>query len=386
MDYKEFVMDAAKNYAALPQETNELYRRHYIKMLEMDHAGRKGGKGILPHKRIREGAGFDAVIGDGHAVSNSDFITIMHASALDERFFDSVMCKSSEDKYAAFVNAHCRDVIFVDVPYGVKAVVKLRYSSADAPLNVRTVINVKNGASLSLTEYYAEGNEGVVGAIHEVVLGRDASAEVNALHNEGGNATILCFFKNRLGENSKLRFNSVYSGGAYTRVRNYVSATSQKSAVEVNETVFGSASQKFDLGTRVENSAAETETGLESKATLSGSSVCMLKGFARIAKGAEKSKSQIRERGMLLDSEATVDALPEMSVDESDVKATHSAATAPTDADELFYLMTKGLTEHHARNLIVAGFLENMMEKIGSTEAREMATSILKERLKGANT
>ncbi len=392
MNYKEFVEDALKNYGELPQETNELYKRHHIEIpFELgERLRRKGARANIAFLSRKEVGGskidFDAVIsGQDYVINDGSFITIKDSAELDESHFSSVMHKSSEDKYAAFVNAHSKSVIFIDVPYGVKAQVKLRLIAEGSAPSTQIIVSLRNGARLDLTEYYESGPpEGVTGAMHEVRMGEGTYAEINALHDESADATVLCFLKDVLGEGSRLRFNSVYAGGAYTRVRNSVEAASRKSLIEINEMVIGSSAQKFDIDTRVSNSAPETEAELRSKAALSGASLCMLKGFSRVARGAERARSQIRERCMLLDGEAYADALPEMSVDERDAVATHSSATAPVDADELFYLMSRGLAEPHARKLMVAGFLADGVERIEDDAAKQIANMMIAERMRAA--
>ena len=93
-------------------------------------------------------------------------------------------------------------------------------------------------------------------------------------------------------------------------------------------------------------------------------SFCIMKGFAKIEKGATKAKSYVHERGILLDRGARVNGLPDMSVDENDVKATHSSATAPVDPESVFYLMSKGIDEIGVRKLLVTGFFANSISKM----------------------
>ncbi len=191
--------------------------------------------------------------------------------------------------------------------------------------------------------------------------------EINALHNENSNTVNLSFMRNRIGEDSHLKLNSVYSGAAHTRVRNVIEATGKGSNVDVNEIIFGASEQKFDISTYIVNKGAHTNASLESKAALMDKSFCIMKGFAKIEKGATKAKSYVHERGILLDKGAKVDGLPDMSVDENDVKATHSSATSPVDPESVFYLMSKGIDELGVRRLLVSGFFANSMAKVQAT-------------------
>ena len=135
------------------------------------------------------------------------------------------------------------------------------------------------------------------------------------------------------------------------------------------------------MGTYIVNRGAHTSASLESKAALMDRSFCIMKGFAKIEKGATKAKSYVHERGILLDKGAKVDGLPDMSVDENDVKATHSSATAPVDPESVFYLMSKGIDEVGVRKLLVSGFFSNSMAKVQSSIMRELSMSVINSKL-----
>jgi Fe-S cluster assembly protein SufD len=85
---------------------------------------------------------------------------------------------------------------------------------------------------------------------------------------------------------------------------------------------------------------------------------------------------------MALDKGAKMYELPDMSVDENDVKATHSSAMSPVDPEAMFYLMSKGIDEREVRKLIVTGFFADGLSKIGDYTAREIAMSLIREKLR----
>jgi Fe-S cluster assembly scaffold protein SufB len=109
-------------------------------------------------------------------------------------------------------------------------------------------------------------------------------------------------------------------------------------------------------------------------------SLCILKGFAKIANGATMSSSYIKERSILLDKGTRVDSLPDMSVDENDVKAAHSSATAPISEDEMFYLMSKGIDAIQAKRLIVNGFFSEYTKAIGNGAMNEVTGAMINEK------
>ena len=193
---------------------------------------------------------------------------------------------------------------------------------------------------------------------------------------------VLNFCNAVVGKDSVFGFNSLYNGGSHTRVRNNVEARGLRSRIRINEIALGSGEQKFDMGSLITNSGRETDASLTSKAALMDASLCMLKGFAKVKKGAAKSRSYVHQRGMALDKDAKMYELPDMSVDESDVKATHSSAMSPIDAEAMFYLMSNGIDEKEVRKLIVTGFFADGLSRIEDYASREIAMSLMREKLK----
>ena len=109
--------------------------------------------------------------------------------------------------------------------------------------------------------------------------------------------------------------------------------------------------------------------------------VCILTGFANVGENASGSRSFVNERGILLDKRAYMSSIPGMSINNSNVKATHSSATAPVDEDLLFYLMSRGANETVAKKLVISGFFSNSIAKISSPIVKEAVASLMHEKI-----
>lgn len=392
-DYKEFVKEAIEQYEKLPQETGELYKRHYINIPYdlrslNDDGNQHPNDGMLKSSvgqwAAKFGVKFDVSIGstDSTVVKPNEFVRIEQTEKLDRSMLDR-MYKNNEDKYVAYINASTEKSILINVPDGRSAEINILVLNSTKPLATRIFVALGNRSKLNIFEYYGSSAEKatVLGAIHDIDMGKNCQMELNSLHNEDSNTLSIGFCKNRIGESSRLRFNSFYNGSAHTRIRNVIEADQNQSEVEVNEIIFGSSKQKFDINTYIVNSGTHTNASLETKAVLMDESFCIMKGFAKIKKGASKAKSYVHERGILLDKSARVNGLPDMSVDENDVKATHSSATAPVDPESVFYLMSKGIDETGVRRLLVAGFFAGMLSRIHNNLMKEASMSLINSKL-----
>ena len=391
--YNQFVKCATEQYDTLPQEGTQLYKKHFIPIpfelkkyvdAKADAEGEGAAlTGLLNWELKGMNVKFDAAIGSDYAVGGNKYLKIKGAETLGDEEMKNRLHESGEDKYIAFIDAYSRRFIFIDVPGGNKANLNLIFPNSNSALNAEVIINVGKGSTLSLFELYSSRNASASssGTIHEVRIGENSDVEINSLHNETANTVVLGFCRGKVGEGSAFRFNSFYNGGSYVRVRNKIEACGIRSKIDVNELVFGSREQKFDVNTVAVNGGKETGAHLESKAALMDTSFCIFKGFARIEKGAKKSESYVHERGLLLDEGARIDALPDMSVDESDVKAKHSSATAPIDDETSFYLMSRGIGEREVRELIVKGLFAESLSKFNNRAMRDACLSLIDDKI-----
>ena len=382
--YESFRREAEESYRSLPEETNALYKRHHIQLGELEYVVPQDDSAALAdyaaHNSRMLATDFSCMIGSASHVVKDGHIHI--TAAKDSDSLEGMMHSSKEDRYVAYINAHSDRVISIDIGSGENVELNMLFLNTGPRQLSHMFINAGNGSSLKLVETHMSimGNPTVSGIIREINSGGNASIEIDAIHNEGSNVTALGFAKNSIGEDSRLSYNSFYNGAERTRARNAISA-GKGCSVSVNEIMFGSGMQKFDISTQILNSGRQSMASLESRAVVMDSSYCLMKGYARVLNGAAKSKSYVHERGIILDRQARVDGLPDMSVDESDVKATHSSATAPIDPESVFYLASRGVEEIGVRRLIVSGFLGEGITKMHDGLARQTAVALVNRKL-----
>ncbi|MDE1851184.1 MAG: SufD family Fe-S cluster assembly protein [Candidatus Micrarchaeota archaeon] len=383
--YKEFVEDAIRNYNSLDYEHIDLYKKYSVSI--PTDIGMKGTQDISAEDEVNDfveklGVRFDAIISDAFCRSGSESVRILKAEEVGKDIIEGKIFKSSEDKLAAFINATASRFVVIDAKSGEKSLNILVYTKSTMP--VQFIVNVGEGAKLELFEFHASKAESqiVSPTLHEIVLGKEARAEIDIVHDEDERTSAIGMLKSVAAERSRLKVNFVYNGGAATKARSLMLADGLSSEITVNEIAFGNKEQKFDLYNYMINSKPYTTALLESGAVLDGSAQCMLKGYAKVANGTKAANSRITERGILLSPDAHIDALPDMSIDYSDeVKATHSAATAPIDSEAIFYLTSRGISEESARKLFITAFIAKYLSNMDNGIAKEVAMSLMLNKL-----
>ena len=396
ISYKEFVDDAIRNYESLPVESNEIYKKYavHIPLAGTGNAAQpetnaneseveEFSRGIAARTRIK----FDAVISGYVAKSFNPWLKISVNGKTDMKVLENKIFKSSEDKFAAFSNANSRYFISVDAEDGAHRKLNFLFVN-NGNLPVQVLIKAGSNSKLEIFELFISDNDSdsLVSVLHEISAGKNSDIELNVLHNENRNTNVLNLCKAVAGDGARLRANFMYSGGALVKTKGYADSNGIDSQVDISEFALGIKDQKFDLGTFIVNTKPHSIARLESGAVLSDSSQCMLKGFAKVEKGARGCLSKITERGILLSKDAHIDALPDMSIDYSnEVKATHSAATAPMDREALFYLMSRGLEEKIARKIFISAFIAKYTYNMKEGVASAVTMSVMLDKLESGS-
>jgi Fe-S cluster assembly scaffold protein SufB len=133
------------------------------------------------------------------------------------------------------------------------------------------------------------------------------------------------------------------------------------------EIIFGIGNQSFDITSNLIHVAPHTRGKVLVKSVLKNTSQSLFKGMIKINKNAKATESYLAGHAILLDKGAKSDAIPGLEIESNEVKATHSASVAQVDENQIFYLMTRGLSKELAKREIVGGFLEPISRKMGPT-------------------
>ena len=393
MDYNEFRKNALEQYASLPNETNDLYKKYYTEIALPSEDEMKSAKNPSNKKSVEETVvsveektrlKFDLVFSNSFVRNSSASIKIKKMNEIADKL-DNKLYKSSEHKLAAFLNANSIDVIIVDVTDGKKEKLNMLFVN-DSPLLFQSFFTIGQDSGLELFQFYVspQGSSSIVAPLQEFVLQKRANVEFTFLNDGNENSTILHLSKGSIEENSTFRANFVYNGSKISKAVNHFDACGAGSKIEVTELIYGSKEQKFDINTHITNSKERSHTRLSTGSIMDGSSQCQLKGYAKIEKWTKGAFSNVNERGIILSEKAHIDALPDMSIDYSDqVSATHSAATSPIDKEILFYITSRGIEEANARKMFLASFVAKYLSNIQDPPAKEVAYSMMLGRIGG---
>ena len=299
---------------------------------------------------------------------------ISHDPDFFRRYFMEKAILSEEDKFAALNNALFTTGFFIHVPKGIEITTPLRVVTILDPeghglFSQNLVVADARSKFTILEELYSTKATGqqkgsVYSGLSEVFLHDGADVTYASVNNLASNVNVFSNKKSVGERNSKIVWSSGLLGGAFTRSRLESVMKGEGASSENVEVVFGTGTQRFDAVSNITHIGQNTSGHAVSKGVVKDRARSLFKGMIRIEKNAKNSRAYLAEHGMILGKEARADAIPGLEIETNDVKATHSASVAQINDEELFYLMSRGLSEDAAKKLIIVGFFEPLIERI----------------------
>ena len=144
---------------------------------------------------------------------------------------------------------------------------------------------------------------------------------------------------------------------------------------------FSDGTQHLDYDTFQEHMAPSTTSDFAFKGALRDESTCVWRGMIRVERDAQKTNAYQENRNLLLSEQAHADAIPGLEILANDVRCTHAATIGQVDREELFYLMSRGLSKPEAERLIVRGFFSEILDRIELEPVREALGAALEARI-----
>ncbi|MNP19562.1 FeS cluster assembly protein SufD [compost metagenome] len=143
----------------------------------------------------------------------------------------------------------------------------------------------------------------------------------------------------------------------------------------------GSGSQKLNYTTRAQHFGKNTPSQMITRAVLREQSTAIINGITKIEKGASKSDGQQTEKVLMLSPKARGDANPILLIDEDDVTAGHAASVGQVNAEQVYYLMSRGISRTEAEALIIYGFLAPVVSQIPLEGLQTQLQSLVERKL-----
>ena len=297
-----------------------------------------------------------------------------------------------DDKFAALNEAFFTAGTFLYVPKGLNIKIPFRNivlmkTRHKAAFTHNIIIAEDNSKLNFLQEAYSkldhQQGPALYSEVTEVYLGEDAEVNFASLQNFEGDVHSTINRRCVSQKDSRMNWTVGHIGGGTTRSRVESVMNGPGSTAEDVEIVFGSEAQRVDAVTDLTHKSTHTTGHVLARGVLRDNARTIFKGMIRIEEGAKNSNSYLAEHAMILSKKARADAIPGLEIKTNEVKATHSGSVSQVDEEQIFYLMSRGLTQSEAQRLIIIGFLHPAVQRIPLRTVRASIQYLIEEKWSG---
>ena len=300
-----------------------------------------------------------------------------HPDIFEEHF--GTVIPTLDNKFSALNSAVWSGGSFIYVPPGVKIDYPLqayfRINSESMGQFERTLIIADEGSQI----HYVEGctapaytSASLHSAVVEIICKKNSRVRYSTIQNWSGNVynlvtkraiaeegAVMEWVDGNLGSRVTMKYPSVYLNG-------------ENAHGEILSIAFAGEGQHQDTGGKIVHNAPNTSSKIVSKSISKNGGRTSYRGLIKVGKDATNCKSNVVCDALMLDEDSQSDTYPYIEVDNNDVNIEHEARVSKIGEEQLFYLMSRGLSEEDASAMIVNGFIEPLVKELPMEYAVEL--------------
>jgi len=297
---------------------------------------------------------------------------------LVKQYFGTII-PQNDNKFAALNSAVWSGGSFIYVPPGVKVEMPLqayfRINAENMGQFERTLIIVDEGAYV----HYVEGctapiytTDSLHSAVVEIIVKEGGRCRYTTIQNWSTNVYNLVTKRAVAYKDATMEWVDGNLGSKLTMKYPAIWLLGERAHGEVLSIAFANQGQHQDAGGKAVHIAPKTTSTITSKSISKNGGRASYRGLLEVAKGAEGAKSKVVCDALILDEDSRTDTYPYISIDENNVDIGHEATVSKIGEEQLFYLMSRGLSEAEAAAMIVSGFVEPITKELPLEYAVEM--------------
>lgn len=303
---------------------------------------------------------------------------------LVRRYFQKHPAKLGSEKFVALNTAFSASGVFLYVPADVEIelpfVAQHTLTGANVATFPHTIVALGARAKATLVEYFVSGS----------ATGRQLASGVNDLHAaESARLTYvgaqqwsrdtLAFQVNSIAAERDARIVALnlHLGGRQARHESHSRLLGPGSHSEMLALTIADGQQEFDQRTLQTHVAPRTTSNLLYKNALLDTAKTIFSGLIIVEPDAQKTDAYQKNRNLMLSDTAEAHSLPGLEIQANDVKCSHGSTSARIDADQEFYLKSRGISPAEAKRILVAAFFEEVLEKLENQELHAALTGLI---------
>ena len=276
---------------------------------------------------------------------------------LHENIFSTL---DPKDKFSNFHIANSARFLVLEIPEGKTGNSKLVTNSTNNTFDTIMIIAKPNS---KIDFIYNNKNTNQLSSTYVEILA-DENTVVNFISVDGNKNHNIIIRKAIVKRNASVNWLETIPGSAFVKADTKTFLREEGAATR-HYTIFkGAQEDQADIVAKAVHEVAGTRSELVAKGLLNDKAKAVYQGDITMLQAAKGSVGSQKSEVLLLSKDAEADAVPKLVVDNYDVQASHSSSVGRLDADKLFYLTSRGLSEDEAKDIMIEGFFDPLIMKI----------------------
>jgi len=256
-------------------------------------------------------------------------------------------------------------------------------ASSEALVNPRTLIELENGAQLTLVEQQLTLGQGKVftNYLSEKFVAPDAKLTCYTMQNEGQSGFSVNTNQVQVSKNGHYDHATFTMSGQAVRNNHNVALLGEYCQAHLNGLFVSDGNQLVDNHTLMDHQVPNCESNELYKGIINERSTGVFNGKIFVRKDAQKTNAYQSSKNILLSDDATINTKPQLEIYANDVKCSHGTSTGKIDENAMFYLKARGIGVESAKTLLLSAFAQEVIDKIEVDSLKEKVTELFHNKI-----
>lgn len=360
----------------LPESVKEIIDIEKSENLIIQH------NNTLAYSRVSDEAKNDGVIIEGLSEA------LVNHSELVQKYYMTEAVTVDEHRLTALHTALMNGGVFVYVPKNVVVEHPIQYVVLHDDDNTsfynHVIIVTEQSAEVTYVENYlsnANGEGNQLNIISEVIAGANSNITYGSVDYLDKGFTGYIIRRGTTAEDASINWALGLMNEGSQIIDNTTNLIGDRSTSELKSVVVGTGDQKINLTSKIVQYGKETDGYILKHGVMKENASSVFNGIGHIKHGGTKSIANQESRVLMLSENARGDANPILLIDEDDVEAGHAASVGRVDPEQLYYLMSRGISQTEAERLVIHGFLDPVVRELPIEDVKRQLRAVIERKV-----
>ena len=367
---------AYENLNELPESVKQIIDVENSENLVIQH------NNDLAYSQVSEQAKNDGVIIEGLHEA------LVNHSELVQKYYMTQAVDIDEHRLTALHTALMNGGIFVYVPKNIVVEHPIQYvvlhDDDNASFYNHVILVTEESAEVTYVENYlsnANGEDNQINIVSEVIAGANSNVTYGSVDylDKGFTGHIIRCGTTEADASIKWALGLMNEGSQI--IDNTTNLIGDRSTSELKSVVVGTGDQKINLTSKIVQYGKETDGYILKHGVMKENASSVFNGIGYIKHGGTKSIANQESRVLMLSENARGDANPILLIDEDDVEAGHAASVGRVDPEQLYYLMSRGISRTEAERLVIHGFLDPVVRELPIEDVKRQLREVIERKV-----